>query len=82
MAGLSEDGGEGGKAEKGSEGYQSGGKISMTFIFRPLVASEASRWSRISSLEARSPFVYSIRIPARSPIRKLTRNYQKAKGLA
>src|SRR5678816_3210303 len=40
--------------------------MSNTFIFRPLVASEASRWSIISSFEARSPFVYSTRIPARS----------------
>ncbi len=45
--------------------------MSNTFIFRPLVASEASRWSMISFFEARSPFVYSIRIPARSPICKL-----------
>jgi hypothetical protein len=35
-----------------------------TFIFRPLVASEASRWSMISSFEARSPFEYSIFTPA------------------
>src|SRR5437868_10904641 len=56
--------------------------MSNTFIFRPLVASEASRWSIISSFEARSPFVYSIRIPACSPTHRVRRNYQKAKGLA
>src|SRR5512141_1089494 len=56
--------------------------MSITFIFRPLVASEASRWSMISSFEARSPFVYSIRIPALSfALPRMTRNYQKAKGL-
>jgi hypothetical protein len=55
--------------------------MSNTFIFRPLVASEASRWSIISSFEARSPFVYSIRIPACSPTSRVRRNYQKAKGL-
>ena len=56
--------------------------MSKTFIFRPLVASEASRWSIISSFEARSPFVYSIRIPAPSfALPRMTRNCQKAKGL-
>jgi hypothetical protein len=54
MAGLAEDGGEGGKGEVGFAGEP--------IIFRPLEASEASRWSMISSFEARSPFVYSIRI--------------------
>ena len=55
--------------------------MSNTFIFRPLVASEASRWSIISSFEARSPFVYSIRIQTRPLPTRMTRNCQKAKGL-
>src|SRR5437016_4550321 len=56
--------------------------MSMTFIFRPLVASEVWRWSRISSLEVRSPFEYSIRIPALSfALPRTQRNSHKAKGL-
>jgi hypothetical protein len=34
--------------------------MSRTFIFRPLDSNEAFRWSWTSSLEARSPFEYSI----------------------
>ena len=37
--------------------------MSRTFTFRPLDSNEAFRWSWTSSLEARSPFEYSMRIP-------------------
>ena len=55
----------------------------MTFIFRPLVASEACRWSRISSLEVRSPFEYSILIEIWSffrPAAKRPESFKKLRG--